>query len=78
MSLLLSSHLQSCGRGPLKYTSHDFNLYYCCDEVRLCLCGTSAYMSEYGAAVELYWHGKTKGVGEKSVPVPLCPVQIQH
>jgi hypothetical protein len=26
--------------------------------------------------VELYWKGKTEGLGEKPVPVPLCPSQI--
>jgi hypothetical protein len=28
--------------------------------------------------VEWYWQGKTKKLGEKPVPVPLCPPQIQH
>jgi hypothetical protein len=28
--------------------------------------------------VELYWQGKTEGLGEKSVPVLLCPPQIPH
>jgi hypothetical protein len=27
-------------------------------------------------AVEWYWQGKTEGLGEKPVPVPLCPPQI--
>jgi hypothetical protein len=34
--------------------------------------------SEYGAAVEWYWQGKTEGLGEKPVPVPLCMTQIPH
>jgi hypothetical protein len=34
------------------------------------------HMSEYGAAVEWYWQAKTEGLGEKPVPVPLCPPQI--
>jgi hypothetical protein len=47
-----------------------------------CLCGTGYlmdplsihrwYMSEYGAAVEWYWQGKTEGLGEKPVLVALC------
>jgi hypothetical protein len=28
--------------------------------------------------VEWYWQGKTEELGEKPVPVPLCPPQIQH
>jgi hypothetical protein len=35
-------------------------------------------MSEYGTAVEWYWQGKTEGLREKPVPVPLCPTQIAH
>jgi hypothetical protein len=35
-------------------------------------------MSEYGAAAEWYWQGKTEGIGEKPLPVPLCPPQIPH
>jgi hypothetical protein len=31
-----------------------------------------------GAPVELNWHGKTEVLGEKPVPVPLCPPQIPH
>jgi hypothetical protein len=30
------------------------------------------------ATVEWYWQGKTEELGEKSVPVPLCPPQIPH
>jgi hypothetical protein len=30
------------------------------------------------ASVEWYWHGKTKQLGEKPVPVPFCPPQIPH
>jgi hypothetical protein len=30
------------------------------------------------ATVEWYWQGKTKELGEKPVPVPLCPPQIPH
>jgi hypothetical protein len=30
------------------------------------------------ATVELYWQGKTEELGEKPVPVPLCPPQIPH
>jgi hypothetical protein len=29
-----------------------------------------------GAPVEWNWHGKTEVLGEKPVPVPLCPPQI--
>jgi hypothetical protein len=36
------------------------------------------YMSVYGAAVEWYWQGKTEGLGEKPVPVPLCSPQNPH
>jgi hypothetical protein len=35
-------------------------------------------MSEYGAAVEWYWQGKTDGLEEKPIPVSLCPQQISH
>jgi hypothetical protein len=28
--------------------------------------------------VEWNWQGKTEVLGEKSVPVPLCPPQIPH
>jgi hypothetical protein len=28
--------------------------------------------------VEWYWQGKTEGLWEKPVPVPLCPPQIPH
>jgi hypothetical protein len=30
------------------------------------------------ASVELNWQGKTEVLGEKKVPVPLCPSQIPH
>jgi hypothetical protein len=30
------------------------------------------------ATVEWYWQGKTEKVGEKPVPVPLCPPQTPH
>jgi hypothetical protein len=30
------------------------------------------------ATVEWYWQGKTEELGEKPVPVPLCPQQIPH
>jgi hypothetical protein len=30
------------------------------------------------ATVEWYWQGKTEELGEKPVPVPLCPPQIRH
>jgi hypothetical protein len=30
------------------------------------------------ATVEWYWQGKTEGLGEKPVPVTLCPPQIPH
>jgi hypothetical protein len=33
---------------------------------------------EYGALMEWYWQGKTEELGEKPVPVPLCPPQIPH
>jgi hypothetical protein len=56
--------------------------------VRLCICGTGPltgpvsiprwHMSEYGAALGWYWPGKTGRIGEKLVPVPLCPAQIPH
>jgi hypothetical protein len=32
----------------------------------------------YGAPVEWKWQGKTEALGEKPVPVPLCPPQISH
>jgi hypothetical protein len=31
-----------------------------------------------GASVEWNWRGKTEVLGEKPVPVPLCPPQIPH
>jgi hypothetical protein len=31
-----------------------------------------------GAPVEWNWQGKTEELGEKPVPVPLCPPQIPH
>jgi hypothetical protein len=53
-----------------------------------CLCGTGLlkahcptprwYMSEYGAAVELYRQGETEGLEEKPVPVLLRPPQIPY
>jgi hypothetical protein len=30
------------------------------------------------ATMEWYWQGKTEELGEKPVPVPLCPSQISH
>jgi hypothetical protein len=33
--------------------------------------------SESGGGM-IYWQGKTKELGEKPVPVPLCPPQISH
>jgi len=36
------------------------------------------WTNEYEALVELHGHGKTEVLGEKSVPVPLCPPQIPH
>jgi hypothetical protein len=63
-------------------------IIYCYFGVRLRLCGTAianrplsipqTIMNEYGAAAQWYWHGKTEGLGEKPVPVPLCPTQIPH
>ena len=35
-------------------------------------------MDEYVAMVEWYWQGKTDVLGEKPVPVPLCPPQIPY
>jgi len=32
--------------------------------------------NEYGTLVEWYWQGKTEVLGEKPVPVPLCPPHI--
>jgi hypothetical protein len=32
----------------------------------------------HGAPVEWNWQGKTEVLGEKPVPVPLCPPQIPH
>jgi hypothetical protein len=31
-----------------------------------------------GAPVEWNWQGKTEELGEKPIPVPLCPPQIPH
>jgi hypothetical protein len=31
-----------------------------------------------GAPVQWNWQGKTEELGEKPVPVPLCPPQIPH
>jgi hypothetical protein len=36
------------------------------------------YMSKYGTSVEWHLQRSTKGLGGKSVPVPLCPPQIPH
>jgi hypothetical protein len=33
---------------------------------------------ECRATMEWYWQGKTEELGEKPVPVPLCPPQIPH
>jgi hypothetical protein len=33
---------------------------------------------DWRATVEWYWQGKTEELGEKPVPVPLCPPQIPH
>jgi hypothetical protein len=35
-------------------------------------------MYEYGEKLWNDWHGKTKELREKPVPVPLCPPQIQY
>ena len=32
------------------------------------------WMNEYEALVEWYWEDKTKVIGEKPVPLPLCPL----
>jgi hypothetical protein len=36
------------------------------------------FFSSNGAPVEWNWQGKTELLGEKPVPVPLCPPQIPH
>ena len=33
---------------------------------------------EYGVLVEWYWQAKTEILGQKPVPVPLCPLQIPY
>jgi hypothetical protein len=58
---------------------------------RWCGSSTQAWMPTYvsilripqmiwvwSATVEWYWQGKTEELGEKPVPVPLCPPQIPH
>jgi hypothetical protein len=35
-------------------------------------------MLVWRATVEWYWQGKTEELGEKPVPVPLCPPQVPH
>jgi hypothetical protein len=36
------------------------------------------YVCRKWSMLEWYWQGKTKVLGEKSVPVPLCPPQISR
>jgi hypothetical protein len=36
------------------------------------------YFPSNGAPVEWKWQGKTESLGEKPVPVPLCPPKIPH
>jgi hypothetical protein len=38
----------------------------------------SVFFSSNGALVEWNWQGKTEVLGEKPIPVPLCPPQIPH
>jgi hypothetical protein len=45
---------------------------------RGCLLRIPQMTSVWRATVEWYWQGKTEEVGEKPVPVPLCPSQIPH
>jgi len=36
------------------------------------------YKNKYGALVEWQWKNDTKVLGEKPVPVPLCPPQTTY
>jgi hypothetical protein len=64
-----------------------------CVCVCVCVCGEGPRSRSYGrkikmissfifpsngGPVEWNWHGKTELLGEKPVPVPLCPPQIPH
>jgi hypothetical protein len=42
------------------------------------ICSVNVWVNEYGTLVEWYGWGKTKGLVEKSVPLPLCASQIPH
>jgi len=51
------------------------------------MCGTGSLtgrlsiswmISKYQAALEYYRQGKTEGVAERPVRMPLCPLQISH
>jgi hypothetical protein len=65
-----------------------FFLFYCCDGVSLCLCGTGLLTGpSFIPQVIHEWicsssgmilTGETKGFGEKPVPVPICPPQIPY
>jgi hypothetical protein len=52
------------------------------DALRLCIWNAVVRLPDdvwvWRATVEWYWQGKTKGLLENPVPVPLCPPQIPH
>jgi hypothetical protein len=76
------------------YVHWSERFFFCCEGSRTRSYGLTAALSSIvqpcdddrrffvfpcnGAPVEWNWQGKTEVLGEKPVPVPLCPPQIPH
>jgi hypothetical protein len=69
MSVRMPFYNLLCGRYEIRESSVTYVVIVVAG--RLCLCG-------YGAVVERYWQRKTEELGEKPVPVSLCPPYIPH
>jgi hypothetical protein len=75
-------------RSTFKYSWFHFKHVVHVDVVRLCLwtaatnkpiVNSSDYdIIAWRVTVEWYWQGRTEKLGERHVPVPLCPPQIPH
>jgi hypothetical protein len=48
-----------------------------CGHKRVC-CSSPSDTWAWRATVEWYWQGNTEELGQKSVPLQLCPLQIPH